>query len=380
MTEAARDPRGATDRAIDEQLEHAIAAYLGARADTRQRIEVVLASDPGCVMGHCLDGYVSMTSSTRESTDRARESVQRARAAARGRHTTPREAGHVVALEAWSRGDMRGAVKSWEALLAEWPRDIVALKVSQFVLSYLGESRRMRVTVTGALPAWDPGAPGYGFVLGCYAYALEECGEYALAEEMGQRAVELNPADIWAAHAVAHVREMQGRLRDGIEWVTTLAGEWRECGNFARHLRWHEALYQLDLEEYDRVVELYDRKVRAQPSDEYLDVANAVSLLWRLEQAEIDVGPRWRELAERASAHAEDHALVFVDLHYLMALAAAGNEGAVERFLESCGRFIATEKGTEAAVMAEVGLPLARGVIAHRRRAYGEVVDLLFPV
>jgi hypothetical protein len=69
-----------------------------------------------------------------------------------------------------------------------------------------------------------------------------------------------------------------------------------------------------------------------------------------------------------------------VDLHYVMALAAANDDAAVQQFLASCERFAATETGNEASVMATVGLPLARAVAAHRRGLFGDVVSELVPV
>jgi len=360
-------------------LDDAIEAYVGARIETRTRLDAVLAVDGDFTLAHCLDGYLRMLSSKREGREQARRAVARAREATFRQPSSPRESRHVDALCAWSRGDMRGAAAHWIAILREHPLDLLAIKVSQFVLSYLGESEAMRDLLSAVLPFWSSAIPGYGYVLGCGAYALEEAGDYAQAERLGRRAVELNPCDIWAAHAVAHVAEMEGRRREGIAWIADAAGHWQGCNNFAFHLRWHEALFRLDLDEHARVLDVYDREVRAEHSDEYLDIANAVSLLWRLEQAEVDVGDRWRELSERAGGHIDDHALVFVDLHYLMALAAAGEANAVEQFLGSCERF-AMEAVTEASVMADVGLPLARAVVAHRRRDFGRVVDLLLPI
>jgi len=367
----------ATANAVS-QLDEAIDSYVSARADMRARLDAVLAADHDCALAHCLDGYLSMLSSKREGTEQARAALLRARDAAFLQRPSLRETRHIDALDAWSRGDMRRAVEHWSAILADYPLDLLVIKVSQFVLSYLGESEGMRDVLGEVLKHWDSAMPGYGYVLGCYAYGLEEAGDYVNAERLGRRAVELNPCDIWAAHAVAHVAEMQGRRREGIAWIANGAEHWHGCNNFAFHLRWHEALFHLDLDEHDRVIDVYDREVRAEHSDEYLDIANAVSLLWRLEQAEVDVGGRWRELAERARLHIDDHALVFVDLHYLMALAATGDATAVEQFLHSCERF-ATEDSTEAKVMADVGLPLARAVVAHRRGAVGSVVDLLLP-
>jgi tetratricopeptide (TPR) repeat protein len=362
-------------------FDRTVEAYLGARVDTRDRLAALLSADPSCVMGHCLDGYLHMLSSKRAGIHLATDALGRAEAAiAVASGVTKRERLHVGALSAWSRGDMRAAVQKWDAALDESPRDIVALKVSQFVLSYLGESARMHETVERVLPAWDLAVPGYGYVLGCHAYALEETGEYVRAEAIGRRAIDINPSDIWAAHAVAHVAEMEGRLHDGLAWISSQTGHWAQCNNFTFHLRWHEALLHLDLERNARVLTLYDDEVRRQASDEYLDVANAVSLLWRLEQAEVDVGARWAELAEKARGHMSDHALVFVDLHYLMAIVAAADTDAVGAFLESCERFALGNGGTEASVMADVGLSLARAVLAHRRGAYGDVVDLLMPV
>jgi tetratricopeptide (TPR) repeat protein len=362
-------------------LAQTIDAYLGARVDTRERLGALLDADPSCVMGHCLDGYLHMLSSKRTGFALATAALARASSAASA--ATPashRERLHIDALSTWSGGDLREAAYIWDSILADYPRDIVALKVSQFVLSYLGESARMQAVVERVLPAWESAVPGYGFLLGCHAYALEEMGEYERAESAGRRAIEINPSDIWAAHAVAHVAEMQGRRRDGLSWISSLADGWEQCNNFTFHLRWHEALLHLDLERFDKVLELYDEQVRRQRNDEYLDVTNAVSLLWRLEQANVDVGARWQELADQASGHVGDHALVFADLHYLMAIAAAGDGDGVERFMDSCARFAAANGGTEASVMADVGLPLARAVLAHRRGAYGEVVGLLMPL
>ncbi len=359
-----------------EQWDDAVEAYLGARGDTLDRVQKLLAEDPDCPLGHCLAGYLQMHRSKPEAAALARESLARVRRNTPHLPLNPREQLHIDSLHAWIEGDLVGALRRWEAILLDHPRDILAIRLAQFMTSYLGNSKGIRESIERVFPRWDDKVPGYNYLLGCYAYGLEETGEYDRAERMGRSAVERNPQDLWAAHAVAHVMEMQGRPREGVAWLAENERHWRNCNNFVFHLKWHAALFHLSLADFDRVLAVYDREVRAESTDEYLDIANAASVLWRLEQADVNVGTRWEELAERASRHLDDHFFVFADLHYMIA-AAAGNSSAAERFLQSCSAFAQSGRGTQAGVMQEIGLPVAQAIVANRQGRHAEALEHL---
>lgn len=377
-----KDSRGlvVTARCSDsvEQLDGAVAAYLGARRDTLDRVEKLTSSDPDCVLGHCLYGYLQMHRCRPEAAVLAVKSLERARKVSQKYPVSAWEEMHICALQAWVEGDLISALDRWEGVLADSPRDILAIRLAQFMTSYFGNSQGIRNSIERVFPKWDEKIPGYNYLLGCYAYGLEETGEYARAERMGRAAVEKSPQDLWAAHAVAHVMEMDGRPREGIEWINSQQAHWAACNNFALHLKWHRALYHLSLEDYDGVLSLYDREVRAEHTDEYLDIANAASILWRLEQAEIKVGERWQELADRASRHLDDHFFVFADLHYMIA-AAAGPAATAEKFLQSCAVFAKSGHATQSRIMDEIGLAIAQAILANRQGRYCDAVDRLLP-
>ena len=92
----------------------------------------------------------------------------------------------------------------------------------------------------------------------------------------------MNQHDAYAIHAVAHVMEMQGRQAGGIAWMNGRKAAWVN-GNFANHLWWHLSLYNLDLGQYDRVLEVYDDKLRGlDSSGEKYEELDSPALLWRL--------------------------------------------------------------------------------------------------
>lgn len=202
----------------------AIASYLGYRTDAARHVEAALAADPGFAMAHLLRGYLAMLAFNRAFVPAAAAALAEARKAEA--RLTGRERLHLEALEAWTAGRLWRTLHAWEAILAEHPTDVLALRLSHFNYFWLGEVDAMRRSVLHAKPGWAADLPGWGTVLSCEAFAREECGEYREAEAAGRAAVEIDPRDLWGTHAVAHVMEMEGRHRDGIAWLDGLQGHW----------------------------------------------------------------------------------------------------------------------------------------------------------
>jgi tetratricopeptide (TPR) repeat protein len=357
-----------------------IDSYMGFRNDVGDLLKRTLAADPEFPLALCARGYFMLLFAVRGLVPRARQAHAAAVAAAAKLGATERERSHLAALDAWCDGDITLALARWQAILAEFPRDVLALKLANFWHFYLGDSAALRDCVADALRGWDDAVPGYGYVLGLQAFGFEESGGYEAAERTGRRAIEINPGDVWAAHAVAHVMEMQDRPQDGIAWINGLMPHFDTCNNFRFHVWWHRCLFHLELADHDRVLELYDRHVRAESTGEYLDICNAAALLWRLEEDGVDVGARWTELATQSVSRIEDHMLVFADTHYAMALAAGGKAEDAERMVASARLYSGSSRETEAQIMVESGAALCEAAIAHRRGEFSRVVALLLPV
>jgi tetratricopeptide (TPR) repeat protein len=355
-----------------------VEAYMAFEKQTGERLKETLALDPQMPLALCLKGCFLLLFCKRALVAPAQRALAAARAAAAERGATARETRHMDALQLWLDGDLRAAAALWDAILIDHPHDLVALRLAQYLHFYLGDAPGLRASIARPLYAWDDSLPGYGYVLGIEAFALEECGDYAAAERTGRAAIERNPADIWAAHAVAHVMEMQDRPAEGIAWLDGLEPNWGACHNFTYHVHWHRCLFRLEQGDSASALRDYDEKVRADRSNDFLDVTNAIALLWRLEQRSVDVGARWEELSEICRDLCEDHRMVFGDAHFVMGLAARSDPEAVAAALASLEGFSRTA-GDEPEVARAVGLPLALAAVAHRRGNYAEAVETLLP-
>jgi tetratricopeptide (TPR) repeat protein len=365
-------------------FDRTVVAYLKYKVDAPEHLKRTLAADPEFVLAHCLKGYFAMLSYNQANVPRAVEALRTARAHSAG--ATTRERAHVEALEAWIAGDLDRMIAVWEAILAEHPTDVLALRLAHFNNFWLGRPREMAASVERVSPKWGRELPGYGTLLSCRAFALEECGDYAGAEPAGRAAVEIDPADVWGTHAVAHIMEMQGRHEEGIAWLDQLERHWVGANNLLHHLWWHRALYHLERGEHAEVLALYDRRFRDLASpltqmqpDLYIDVQNAASMLFRLERRGVDVGDRWNEIADKAEARIGDCLSAFTLPHWMMALAATGREETARRMLEGTHAF--AKNGTTASgLVAEIAIPICEAVLAHRRGEPARAVALMRPV
>ena len=221
--------------------------------------------------------------------------------------------------------------------------------------------------------------PGYHALLGMHAFGLEECADYARAEAQGRTAVELEPRDGWAQHAVAHVMEMQCRQADGIAWMRAAPDAWSTDSFFKVHLWWHLALYHLELGEIDEVLALFDGPIYGERSPVVLNMIDASAMLWRLHLRGIDVGQRWEAVADGWRPFARAGNYVFNDVHAVMAFIGARRADAVEEVLDA-QQAVMRGAGDNASFTREVGHPLTLALKAFGEERYNETVRLIRPL
>lgn len=334
-----------------------------------------IEADPGTVMAHVLKGYLYGLST--EPT--GAPVVRAAHAAAAVLPANPRERAHVAALGHLAEGRWHDAGRVLADLTAEHPRDALALQSGHQIDFFTGNAPMLRARIERALPAWDDSMAGYHAILGMRAFGLEENADYGAAERAGRRAVELNPRDGWAQHAVAHVMEMQCRQREGIAWMRGNAEHWTKDSFLQVHNWWHLALYHFDLGETDEVLALYDGPIFGARSTIALNMVDASAILWRLHLGGVDVGDRWAPLAAQWAPHAGASAYAFNDMHAMMAFVADGREEEAARLLAAQDEAVAGA-GDNAGFTRDVGRPITRALHAYGRGDYAETVRLLGPV
>ena len=368
---------GANARSLDafEQAQRELRCFID---DPVASVDRAIAESPDMPMAHVLKAWLHLLGT--EPAGRAvADECNRAAAAL---PADERERAHLAASQALAAGRLQEASMRLEDLSVRWPRDLLALQVGHQLDFFQGDSRMLRDRIARALPAWDHGIDGYHAVLGMHAFGLEETADYAQAELQGRRAVDLEPRDGWAWHAVAHVAEMRNAPRDGIAWLRPHRDTWSAGSFLIVHNTWHLALFELELDGHDEALRLYDDTIAGGGMPQLLDLVDASAMLWRLHLRGVDVGARWLPLAERwAQLHAEGGAgqYAFNDLHAMLAYVGAGREADQRALLDSMQA--ALDKDDDNAVFTrDVGLPAAQAIRAFAQGDAAQAVRLLRPV
>jgi tetratricopeptide (TPR) repeat protein len=351
---------------------NALAAFNIYRGDPVAEIDAAIEAAPEFPMAYILKAHLCGLATEPALTAAAADIVRQVAAMP----LSDREASHVHALQLLVAGRWTQAAHALEMHNSRYPLDILALQAGHIIDFYRASAHGLRDRMARVLPQWPADLPGYSIILGMYAFGLEEAGDYSRAEDIGRRAVELQPLDCWAHHAVAHVLEMQGRPKEGIEWMKTNERNWSGDDNFfQRHNWWHYAVYLLEIGEGRQALELYDQHLGAE-SGVALDLVDASAMLWRLSLAGIDVGHRWSSVADRWAPHADGHSYPFNDWHAVMANLGAGRDADVEVILDSLRRASAG-MGESEEWARRYGLPLSEGFTAYWREDYSGAVEKL---
>jgi tetratricopeptide (TPR) repeat protein len=360
-------------------FDRAIADYYGLTGDPVGVLKRAFADDPTFVLGGVAIAAFYMIGGFRGDHPEVVAALGAAEAVIGG--ASERERRHLAAAKAWAEGKTSAASLGWERILIDHPTDALALRLAEDAHYFLGHPLAIRDCVARALPAWDRGNPLTSFILGLYAFGLEETGDLERAEDFAREALARNPRDAWATHALAHVMETANRQDDGVAFLRSTQGNWAHAHFMAHHNGWHLALFLIELERFDEVLADFDRVSAPKLADDAtLDRVDAASLLWRLELAGVDVGDRWAPLARHWMAHVDNHVLAFNDLHCALAAARSPDPGDAERLSRSLDDYERLGSGDNHKVMAEVGRHLIDGALAFARGDYARAVEAILPV
>jgi len=345
-------------------------------------LDAAIAADPGWVLPYVMKAgfLISLT----EPELGAEASAQLALAQERSTRATLRERAHLDAVQHLLEGRWHRAARHWDELLIEHPRDALALQWAHLWDLHRGDTTGLRLRPARVLPEWDTADALHPYVLGMYAFGLEENNLHAQAEDIGRQALQADARGPWAVHAVAHVMEMQGRFEEGSAWLRQYQPHWADGNGFAGHLWWHQALFRLEAMDAAGALRLVDKYLSGETLQITLQRVDAASLLWRLHLLGEDVAERAAALVADWPAgdhHAGLHA--FNDVHLVVALLAARNAARAEAWVARCAeRALDAEDARRAnhAVAREFALPLMRGLLALERGDADGAVDAIYPV
>ncbi len=352
-------------------------SYFGDPVDT---LQATLERDPEFVLGHLFVASLLLTLTERQYFPTVRDHLARAEALAD--KATQREKLLMQAVRQWLDGDWDRAGLTWDQVLVEHPRDVLALQLGHLTDFYRGDCFNLRDRVCRVMTAWDKALPSYSYVLGMQAFGFEECNQYDKAEELALTALEMQARDPWAVHALAHVFEMTGRYEDGESMYRERESDWAPDNGFAFHNWWHLALYHIEHGDIATALELYDQKILPEDSDVSLQLLDASALLWRLRLQNVDLGSRFDRIASLWTAKTADENgfYAFNDLHAVIALVGAGRIEESREVLAAVETAAQQNPGVTRMMAADVGIASCRAMIAFAQQQYTEVIQQLLPL
>ncbi len=287
---------------------------------------------------------------------------------------TLREQLNVEFLQAWMSGDVAGALFVGNRLAAEFPRDLLMVKMAQYLQFNRGDFPallRTALRVAGS-------NSDIAYMHGMLAFGYEQCHLLEEAEQSARRALVMQRKEPWAQHALAHVYLTRGQITEGVRFLESVRDTWTGLNSFMyTHQWWHLALFYLSQGRYADVLEIYDQHCWRIAKNYSQDQIGAVSLLARMELAGIDVGGRWVELGQYLAVRAHDTVQPFLTLQYVYGLARAHRpeadvlmDAVRARASQSSEASEGAHDAFEASVWKSVALPACEGLLSHARKNY----------
>ncbi len=361
-----------------ENMVEGLDLFLEQNFGAEQRFQQAVEADEGFALAHAGLAYVYMAAA---KVGEARDAAQRAQSLTAG--ISRREQQQIEAIALWTNGKGPEALAIIHQHLAEFPRDMLMVRVAQR-LYVLGCS-----SVGAAVPNYPQElftlmksvAPEYGddwAFQGQYAFAHHENGLLDEALKLAEGSLAQRPTNAVASHSITHVYFERGDASGGNDFLGNWLPGFDDRATYHVHLSWHLALFELALGHYERALEIYDTGIRPSVvAKSALSLNDSASLMWRLQMYGAAAPPGLMgELSTQAAPAAERMGPAFRDSHAALAFAVTADDQSMTRMMD--GLRAAADKGDKLA--GEVTLPLVQGISAFVHQDYTEAVRLMEPL
>ncbi|MFD3976863.1 hypothetical protein [Streptomyces cyaneofuscatus] len=266
--------------------------------------------------------------------------VQAAAICASLREREPAEArtGAVLsALDAWTTGDLLTARNGFQSVVDTYPGDAVSVYAVHMLDFYAGDAPHMLASIAQAIDAFAADDPVIGYLHGLHGFALEENGLTGPALERCLAALELDPDDIYAMHAVVHCLYETGGHEEGARYVLEYMRGRDGSTPMRIHIWWHYALFELYAENIREALACYRFGIRRKTSLRSAEDLDAVTLLWRIALVEpsLDLSPYWRSLFQDWKPYLGENWYLFNDFHAYITYCQVGEYGRADSLMQA---------------------------------------------
>jgi len=284
-------------------------------------------TDDAFVLGSVFCGTYRLLGGTPPDAQEVMDDLARAKS----RAMTSRERGHVEALNLMVEGNFTAAALQWDEMAKGQP-DFAAVRFAHDTYLHVGDASLRLRSSQRAVDQWQEPDHGWSFVASQHAFSLEEAGFYREAEALATTALEHDPLDLWALHALAHIYESTDDQTAAIDLLRGRQATWSTQESLSTHIWWHLALRLIEGREFDEVLDIHDRLVPEATTP--FRLCDLISMLWRLELVGVDVGDRWDHLADALVERPERYTSGFLDMHTALVYSRRASHPAAQGFFD----------------------------------------------
>lgn len=216
-----------------------------------------------------------------------------------------------------------------------------------------------------------------------YAFVLEQNHQRDRAEELAKTSLSLDPHTPEAYHALSHVIEEERDPEKGLELLEPTKEFWMDSF-IGVHMRWHLALHHLDVGNVEATFRELDTFLQWSTLS-VQDLADAVSLLWRLEVLGIDPGKqRWERITNSCIPHIGSHNSTFINVHIMMCLSHGKVTQSTARLVLANEMLKSMQESLSSlscmSISDRIGVPVCNALLAFSKEQYDEVLSILLPL